>query len=297
MNLKEKLSGVFAPMVTPFENDEVVYDGLAENVRKMNKSGIRGYFVLGTNGEYKSLGTEERYRVLKTVADNSSSEKVVMAGCGAESTHETIYLAARAADSGAEMVSILMPHFFAKKINEAAMIDYTLRVADGSPVPVLLYNNPSVAAGITITPNVLNMVKDHPNVVGIKDSSKETWAANLKERNDSFFVMAGSANYFLPLLEDGGTGGVLSLANIFPEDCAAMYDAWTAGKKEEAAEMDRRLVELNKKVSGSFGVAGVKAAMDIVGYSGGSPRHPLKALTDGDRETLTGILESFGVKI
>lgn len=297
ISLKERLSGVFAPMCTPFENDEIIYDGLIENVQKMNATGLRGYFVLGTNGEYKSLGTEERYKVLEMVADNSTEGKVVMAGCGAESTRETIYLAKRAADSGAEMVSILMPHFFAKKIDADTMVQYTIQVANGSPVPVLLYNNPSVAAGITITPDVINRVKDHPNVLGIKDSSKNTWQENLGASNGDFYALAGSANYFFDLLEKGGTGGVLSLANVFPEECAAFYNAYINGDNEEAVKLNNRLMKLNKEVSGAFGVAGVKAAMDLVGYCGGAPRLPLKPVTDEQKAELAKTLESYGFSL
>ena len=90
MTIREQLSGVFTPMVTPFKNDEILYDGIVENVKKMNRTGLRGYFVLGTNGEFRSLSVEERLKVLKTVVDNAAPDKIVMAGTSAESTKETI---------------------------------------------------------------------------------------------------------------------------------------------------------------------------------------------------------------
>lgn len=293
-SVKEQLSGVFVPMVTPFENDELLLDGVKSNVEQMNDTGLRGYFVLGTNGEYKSLGTEERYRVLETVAKNAAPDKVVMAGAGAESSHESIYLVKRAVDSGAQMVSLLMPHFFAKKIDAATMIDYIWQVADESSVPVLVYNNPSVAAGITVTAEVIEGVKDHPKVVGIKDSSKDTWRDNLAAGGEDLLAMAGSANYFLDLLSAGGVGGVLSLANIIPQACSELYSLYIGGKKEEAAALNERLVSLNKLVSGKYGVAGVKYAMDYAGFSGGTPRRPLKGLTDEQKKSLEADLSASG---
>lgn len=283
---KKEVLGVFAPMVTPFRNDRVVFHGLVENVEKMNGTALAGYFVLGTNGEYKSLSVPERFAVLRTVVKSRAKEKVVMAGMGFESTEETIAMTLRAADEGADMVSLLMPHFFAKKMTPDVLAGYVTDVADASPLPVLLYNNPSVAAGVTIRADLIRLVKDHPNVVGIKDSSSETYKENLTVAKETMSVLAGTANYFLDLLKNGGSGGVLSLANVFPDACAKLYTLFKAGKMEEAEALNRSLIELNHKVSGAFGVAGVKAAMDLSGFCGGVPRKPLLPLTDQQVETL-----------
>jgi len=259
---KKELSGVLAPMVTPFRDDRVLFDGLIDNVEKMNGTSLAGYFVLGTNGEYKSLSVAERFEVLRTVVKSRANDKVVMAGMGFESTKETIDMTLRAAEEGADMVSLLMPHFFAKKMTPEVLAGYITAVADASPLPVLLYNNPSVAAGVTIKADLIDLVKDHPNVIGIKDSSSETYRQNLEAAKGKMCVLAGSAGYFLDLLRLGGTGGVLSLANVFPDAFAKLYTLFREGKTQESEELNVSLIGLNKEVSGSFGVAGVKAAMD-----------------------------------
>ncbi|RKX76273.1 MAG: dihydrodipicolinate synthase family protein [Spirochaetes bacterium] len=294
-NIKEKLSGVFAPMVTPFEDDRILFDGLRSNVEKMNETGLRGYFVLGTNGEYKALSEDERYKVVDTVVRNSSKDKVIMAGTGAESTKLTIELTRRAVDAGAQMVSLLMPHFFTKKIDEDVMVRFITEVADASPVPVALYNNPSVAAGVNITIEVLRRVTSHPNVVGIKDSNKNYYRTTLRAASDDFFVLAGSANYFLDVLKNGGTGGVLSLANVFPNACAELYRLFSEGKTEEAEKLNEKLIWLNREVSGTYSVAGVKCAMDLVGFTGGVPRRPLTGLGENDRKNLEEKLKESGL--
>lgn len=283
---KKELSGVLAPMVTPFRDDRVLFDGLIDNVEKMNGTSLAGYFVLGTNGEYKSLSVAERFEVLRTVVKSRAKDKVVMAGMGFESTKETIDMTLRAAEEGADMVSLLMPHFFAKKMTPEVLAGYITAVADASPLPVLLYNNPSVAAGVTIKADLIDLVKDHPNVIGIKDSSSETYRQNLEAAKGKMCVLAGSAGYFLDLLRLGGTGGVLSLANVFPEACAKLYTLFREGKTQESEELNVSLIGLNKEVSGSFGVAGVKAAMDLCGFCGGVPRRPLLPLTSEQLETL-----------
>ena len=294
-HVRDELCGVFAPMVTPFKDDELFIDGLIANVEQMNCSGLRGYFVLGTNGEYKSLNFEEQTRVLTAVVKHRSSDKVVMAGCGAESTKATIDAVNRAVDCGADLVTLLMPHFFAKRITPEIMVSYIIEVADLSAVPVLLYNNPSVAAGVGIGPEVIKEVKGHPNVIGIKDSSRQSWRSNLEAAaGDDFSVLAGSANYFFDLLEVGGRGGVLSLANVFPGRCANLYRVFMDGKREEAGKLNEELVSLNRSVSGSYGVAGVKAAMDLVGFSGGLPRKPLPGLSGPELQSLEEAVRAAG---
>jgi 4-hydroxy-2-oxoglutarate aldolase len=288
---KQELTGVLPPMVTPFKNDRVWFQGLIDNVEKMNLTALSGYFVLGTNGEYKSLPVEERFKVLATVVRHRAKDKVVMAGMGFESTKETVDMTLRAADAGADMVSLLMPHFFAKKMTPGLLAGYITDVADASPVPVLLYNNPSVASGVTIRAELIGLVADHPNVIGIKDSSHDTYRENLDAAKGKMFVLAGSANYFLDLLRLGGTGGVLSLANVFPDACAELYSLFIAGQTAEAEALNGSLIALNKEVSGSFGVAGVKAAMDLCGFCGGAPRKPLLPLK---AEEFAALKESLG---
>jgi 4-hydroxy-2-oxoglutarate aldolase len=220
-----------------------------------------------------------------------------MAGTGCESTRETIALSERAAKAGAHFVSLLTPSFFAKRMTDDVLASYVLDVAEASPVPVLIYNNPSVAAGVCVSPAVIERVSGHPNMAGMKDSSKGNFPGYIKAAKDGFALIAGSADFFLDLLQAGGAGGVLSLANVFPDECAAVYRAFKEGRLEEAAGKNRTLLALNKEVSGSFGVAGVKAAMDLAGFRGGPPRRPLKGLTGEQLSGLKEKLREIGVRV
>ncbi|MDK2897410.1 MAG: 4-hydroxy-2-oxoglutarate aldolase [Candidatus Atribacteria bacterium] len=294
-SIRDKLSGVFAPVVTPFRNDELMYHALISNIKCLNNTGLKGYLVLGTNGEFKSLSAKEKLLVIENVVKYADPSKVVMAGTGAESLKETIELTVEAARLGVSMVSLLMPHFFRKYMNDNMLIDYILAVAEVSPVPVLLYNNPSVAADVLISSKVVEEVAKHPNVVGMKDSSVGNFESYIKaSEGEDFFVLAGSANFFLDLLLAGGVGGVLSLANIFPSQCVEVYLAFKDGNIDKARKLSDKVVALNKKVSGFGGVAAVKAAMDIVGYIGGDPRRPLKPLTEEQKKLLETNIREFG---
>jgi 4-hydroxy-2-oxoglutarate aldolase len=283
---QDRLSGVFAPITTPFnEEGDLLLEELFSNIQKLNPSRLRGYLVLGTNGEFHSLSSHEQMDVLKMVVRSASPDKVIMAGTGAESTKVSIELCHQAANIGAHYGSLITPFFFARKMSDAALIHHFIQVAENSPIPVLLYNNPGVT-GITLSMTVVKEVSSHPKIVGMKDSSPGNLSAYILNAKPGFSLLAGSANFFFTGLLMGAVGGVLSLADAFPEPCCKLYDLGVNGQLEEGRKLQFQLMELNQKVSGKFGVAGVKAAMDFVGFYGGPPRSPLLPLTSDEKKKL-----------
>jgi len=129
----------------------------------------------------------------------------------------------------------------------------------------------------------------------MKDSSRGNYQKYLEAaEGKDFYLLAGSAGFFLDLLKAGGVGGVLSLANVFPDACAKLYEAYKAGNMGEAEQLNAKLVELNKKVSGFGGVAAVKSAMNLAGYTGGDPRHPLRPLTAEQKADLEANIKALG---
>jgi len=291
---REKLSGVFAPITTPFnERGDLLLEKLAANIKQLNTSRLRGYLVLGTNGEFRSLSTSEQMEVLGVVVKTASPDKVIMAGTGAESTKVSIELCHQAAEIGAHYGSLITPFFFAKKMTDKALIQHFVRVADQSPIPVLLYNNPGVT-GITMSTAVIKEVSSHPKIVGMKDSSPGNLSAYILNAQPRFSLLAGSANFFFTGLLMGAVGGVLSLADAFPEPCCRLYDFGVNGQLKEGRELQFQLMELNQKVSGKFGVAGVKAAMDFAGFYGGPPRAPLLPLAPDEKKKLREDLVASG---
>ncbi|MCU0916802.1 MAG: dihydrodipicolinate synthase family protein [Planctomycetes bacterium] len=273
---KEKLSGVFAPVVTPFEGDQPDLDALAFNLTKLRQTDLTGFLALGSNGEVKSLTDEERLLVLEVFA-REKGDKVVMVGTGCESTKETIEKSHVAAQMGFDYVSLLTPHYHAKQMDGAALRRYYERVAEAVSVPVLLYNAPQFAGGVQIPPRTIVELAAHPNIVGIKDSSATGPGRFLAELDpeEDFSVLAGGINFFYASLHAGAVGGVLSLANVVPEACTEVYDLFMKGMYDRARELSAGLIRLNQFIAGAWGVAGVKAAMDLIGLRGGRPREPL----------------------
>ena len=284
---REKLSGVFVPVVTPFRGDELLLDDLRFNLRKLNQTRLTGYLALGSNGEVRSLTDREQIEVLEVFAEQKD-DKVVMVGTACESTRQTIEKSKIASDMGFDYVSILTPSYFAKRMDGPTLRGYYERIADAMAVPLLLYNAPGFAGGVRIPVQIVLELSRHSNIVGMKDSSPAgpLQFLSILEQNREFYILAGSANFFYPSLHLGAIGGVLSLANALPGPCYELYRLFIEKRYEEARELHFRLARLNDTVSGTWGVAGVKAVMDITGFKGGEPRHPLKPIPDEAKEKI-----------
>jgi 4-hydroxy-2-oxoglutarate aldolase len=295
--LKEKLSGVFPPVMTPFfEDGRIDYDGLAFNIEKMNTTGLGGYMPLGSNGEFRGLTDEESLEVLKLIARKKSPGKTLMAGTGRESAYATIEFTKRAAGVGAEFASVLTPYYYVKKMTDEALIRFFTEVAGASPIPVLMYCAPGFAGGLVLSVKAVCELAAHPNIAGMKDTSKEDIAGYVKAvpPGKEFYVLAGSISKFFYGLTCGAVGGVLSPANYLPEYCCEAQSLFTGGKTAEAEKLCGRLKSLTERAAGKYGVPGVKAAMNFLGYKGGLPRTPLLPLKPAELEELRSVLTEEG---
>lgn len=293
--MEEKLRGVFAPISTPFtKSGEVDYEGLASNVRRYAKAGLKGYLALGSNGENKSLTNDEKLKVLETIIKNKGEDQVVMAGSIFESTFETIQMAKKMIELGADYITLLPPCYFKKQMTDDVLYKYFTDVADVVK-PCLVYNAPQYAGGVGLSINLIKRLSTHPNIVGVKDSSTGNMESILFAVRDRFTVLAGSINNFFAAMIMGGAGGVLSLANSFPEITVELYNLLANKEYEKAIALYDRVLQINKIVSGKGGVAAVKYAMDLNGFVGGEPRLPLIPLTEEEKHEIKVKLQAEGL--
>lgn len=294
--MNNKLKGVFAPITTPFEKDETVaYEALKVNMKKYAASGIHGYLALGSNGENKSLTNNEKEEVLKIIIGNKGPSQIVLAGCIFESTMEAINFAKKCEELGADFIAILPPSYFKSHMSDAVLIKYFTDIASSVATPCLIYNAPQFSGGLLVSVNVIKEVSKHPNIVGMKDSSSGNVDKYLMAVDKSFDVMAGSVNIFFNAVLMGATGGVLSLANVFPDLTVELYNHLVNLEMEEAIDLNKKMLALNKSISGKHGVAGVKAAMDLAGLNGGNPRLPLLPVKEEDVCILKKFIEKEGL--
>jgi len=293
--MSKKLSGIFAPICTPFVDQAVSYPQMTSNMRKYRESSLAGLFVLGSNGESKSLSEAEKLKLLEIVLAEKAGHQSVMAGTGYESTGQTIAFSKKVAEMGVDYVSVVTPSYFKKSLTDEAMIGFYTDVADALTVPVLLYNAPGFT-GMTLSSKVIAALARHPNIAGMKDSSTGNMSSYIQAGQGSdFSVLSGTISTLFTALALGAAGGVVSLANAFPEPPCELIERFNAGDLEGAKRLHYRLFALNQAVSGSHGVAGVKCAMDLAGFYGGDPRKPLLPLKAEGKESIRKAIAAAGL--
>jgi 4-hydroxy-2-oxoglutarate aldolase len=165
------LQGIFPPITTPFYPEgNVYYKKLEANVERYSRTPVAGIVALGSTGEAILLSDEERRQVLKITREVAANEKVLIAGTGIESAHETLALTEYAAELGYDVAMVRTPHYYKGQMKPANMLAFYRTVADRSPLPVIIYNFPQ-ATGYDIPAELVIELADHPNVIGIKESS------------------------------------------------------------------------------------------------------------------------------
>lgn len=269
-------SGLYTPIATPFQAGEVDETGLRANVDHWMRTPLRGLVVLGSNGEASHLSDAEADRVVEVVRERMPAGRSLIAGTGRESTRATIAASIRAARAGADAVIVRTPGFYKGQMTTAALVRHYRAVADASPVPVLLYNV-QMYTGVLLAPAGVATLAEHPNIVGIKESGGDIGhiAEVVNQAPPGFAVLAGSATTFCAALSVGCTGGVLALAALAPDACLRLMTLVAEGRLADARALQRQLNPLARSVGTLHGVAGFKAALDVLGLAGGVPREPL----------------------
>jgi 4-hydroxy-2-oxoglutarate aldolase len=281
------LRGIFPPITTPFVDGKVAYDKLADNIARWNKTGLKGYVY---------LSEEEKLEVVKTVVQSAAPAMKVIAGTGCESTWQTIQLTNACARLGAHAALVVTPFYYGARMNEAALLRHFMSVADQSDIPILIYNVTKFTA-INVGVGLVARLSRHPNIIGIKDSNGNV--SSLGEMvaavDQDFSVLVGTAGALFGALTLGAVGGVLALANVAPEACVRIQHLVQQGDIEEARRLQIRMLPVNTAVTATYGVPGLKAALDMLGFFGGDPRLPLLPASESERGEIREILKKAGL--
>ena len=290
------LSGIFIPALTPFDpvTGEVDLVATRANVRRWAATDIRGIVVGGSTGEAVFLDRQERAALLQAVRDVLPADRLLIAGTGAESTRATVALTRDAAERGADAVLVQPPVFYTPAMTADTLRDHYRAVADASPVPVVLYQVPPKFATLDLGTGLVAELARHEGIVGIKDSrgKLELVGDLVTGTPDGFQVLVGNGALLYAALEVGAVGGILGLANLAPDDTAALHAAFAAGDHARAGRIQQRVGPVHTQIVGGYGVPGVKVAADHLGYTGGAPRPPLRRLSEADQEIIDGILRT-----
>jgi 4-hydroxy-2-oxoglutarate aldolase len=272
-----KLQGIFPAIATPFDNKGELYKiKVQHNVERWNLTALSGYVVCGSTGESVLLAADEKLRLFEWVAQHAKPEKTLIAGTSADSVRECVLMTNRAAELGYKAALVLPASYYKAVFSKPeSQLLFFRAVADQTKIPVILYHFPQVS-GIDMTPETVAALSAHPNIIGMKDSSgnfegtKKFIAAVPKE----FQVMTGSANALAPSLAAGCTGAVLALANALPYACISIWEAHRSREAEAANDWQKRISPAATLIAATYGIPGLKHAMDLMGYFGGPPRLP-----------------------
>ncbi|XP_059890327.1 4-hydroxy-2-oxoglutarate aldolase, mitochondrial isoform X1 [Delphinus delphis] len=290
---KVDISGIYPPVTTPFTaTAEVDYGKLEENLHKLGTFPFRGFVVQGSNGEFPFLTSSERLEVgprpvlcLLPSPTAACREDFLLPPAA---TQATVEMTVSMAQVGADAAMVVTPCYYHGRMNSAALIHHYTKVADLSPIPVVLYSVPA-NTGLDLPVDAVVTLSQHPNIVGIKDSGGDVTRIGLivhKTRRQDFQVLAGSAGFLLASYAVGAVGGVCALANVLGAQVCQLERLCLTGQWEDAQKLQHRLIEPNTAVTRRFGIPGLKKTMDWFGYYGGPCRAPLQELSAAQEEAL-----------
>jgi 4-hydroxy-2-oxoglutarate aldolase len=291
-----RVDGVFGPVVSTFKRDSGDLDVAAftANVKSHLDAGMLGVVVCGSTGEAALLTEEERLELLEAARRATPADRMVFMGTGAEATRLTVRRCHEAQTVGADAVLVVAPHYYSNAMTIDALRAHYRRVADESPLPVLLYNIPKYMH-FKIPPELVAELAQHQNVVGIKDSSGDLdlLKSYLNAQSSTFSVLTGNGGQLHPALMSGARGGILAVALFAAKRSVEIFRAHGKGDHAAAERLQNEMKPLAATIVGELGVPGVKAAMDAVGLHGGPVRGPLLDLDSAGRARVSALLSGL----
>jgi len=289
--------GAYTALVTPFKNDKIDYDALEKHIEFQIKEGIDGVIPMGTTGESPTLSFEEHEEFIRRVVKIVNKRVKVIAGTGANSTSEAIWLTKGAEDAGVDAALSVNPYY--NKPTQKGLIAHYEAIGKSTKLPIILYNIPG-RSGVNFLPESINeLLQRTDNIAAMKEASGDiNQMMRLVELcGDRLTLLSGDDNLLLPLLSIGGKGVISVLSNIIPADVKKVITLYNEKKTEEAKKAFYKILPLCRAMFLETNPIPVKAAMEMIGFCGGELRLPLVPISDSNREILKRTLTDYGVKL
>jgi 4-hydroxy-2-oxoglutarate aldolase len=294
--MAEKIQGVYAALTTPFEKDKISTNYFRKNIKKYNTFSLAGYVVAGSSGEAAYLTDEECEILVKEALESRTPDKKIIIGTARESTALTIDFTNRLVAPGIEAALIRTPSYFKSAMTGEALKRHYYAIADEVQIPVIPYHIPLVT-GLSIDQKLIIELSEHPNIIGIKDSSGNLpfLGEVIPDLPPDFSYLLGAGSVFFFGLCLGASGGILRLADIIPGQCVTLYNDFLDGEWERASKLQRDIIPLNNAIIQRYGISGTKHAMDLLGFYGGPPRKPILPLDEEDKIEIEQILKNLNL--
>lgn len=290
--------GSAVAIVTPFKDSDqsVNYDAFADLIDYQIDHGTDAIVVCGSTGEAATMSEQEHLDVCKFCIEHVNKRVPVVAGTGSNRTLTAIELSKEVAGYGADGLLLISPYY--NKGTQEGVYGHFKMTADAVPgTPVILYNVPSRTGGNVLPQTVARLVKDVPNIVGIKEASGDIGQIvklmTLCDGNIDLY--SGNDDQVVPLMSMGGIGVISVVANVAPEAMHDLCRRFFDGDVKGAAEMQMKTHELFEALFCEVNPIPVKKAVNLMGLNAGPLRMPLTEMTPGNTEKLRQAMKNFGI--
>jgi 4-hydroxy-tetrahydrodipicolinate synthase len=296
-NVQKQLffTGTYTAIVTPFKDNKVDEAALEKLIKLQIRGGVDGIVPVGTTGESPTLDYEEHIRVIELAVEYAAGKIKVLAGTGANSTKEAIYLTKAAEDLGADGSLQVAPYY--NKPTQEGLFQHFHAISRATKLPIVLYSIPG-RCGVEIAVDTVNrLAHDGVNIVGMKEAGGNAdRVSQLRAAlGPRFTILCGDDALTLPFMAVGAHGVVSVASNVIPREVAQMVQAFATGKLESAQKLHQRFYPLFKDLFVETNPVPVKAALAMLGLIQEEYRLPLVPLGSKNREILRATLRGCGV--
>ncbi len=257
---------------------------------------VSGLAVNASTGEGPLLSREEKAELLELAVERVDGRGTIIAGTGEVGTRETIELSRDALDIGADAALVITPYFY--RPSDEELFQHYSTLLFKVDIPVILYNVPKFT-GYSIKARVIERIAtEHSNLIGVKESSGDLVLLSevIGLLGDRLSILSGSGDTLLAALTLGGRGGILAIANVIPEACISLYEAYRRGDIREAGRLQLMISSLNKVLVRDLNQASaLKGALKLMGRWAGLPRRPILPLSPGEEAKVVEALRRISL--
>jgi len=288
-------TGTYTALVTPFANDRIDVTAFKRLIQLQVRGRVDGIVPVGTTGESPTLGYDEHLEVIRLAVKFAGGRIKVMAGTGANSTKEAVYLTQEAEKLGADASLQVAPYY--NKPTQEGLFQHFSAIARATKLPIMLYSIPG-RCGIEIAVSTVErLAKKHRNIIGIKEAGGNAdRVSQLRQAcGPGFTIMSGDDGLTLPFMAAGASGVVSVASNIAPKEIAQMVRAFAAGKNTAALALHDRLYPLFKNLFIETNPSPCKAGLAMLGLCSEEVRLPLVPVTHETRQVMRRTLKGCGL--
>ena len=288
--------GTFTALVTPFRDNSIDVSAFEELIEAQINAGITGVVAVGTTGESPTLSGDERAQVIRLAVARANKRCLVLAGTGSNSTHHAIAETRTAEKLGVDAALLVAPYY--NKPSQEGLFRHFKAIADGTSLPIMLYNIPGRCSVDILPETVERLAKECRNIVSIKEASGSVERVGELRRRlpETFTILSGDDSLTLPFMAVGAAGVVSVASNLFPSEVCALVRTCGAGDLKAAERLHRKFLPLFKDLFIEPNPVPVKTALGWRGAMSPEVRLPLCEMSEANQTRLRKTLEDFESK-